>query len=129
MNRITVFLASAFLISCSGNEEARMRSMNQRELPLDTLLVRALNKGDTNAYSELSITYLDMPYGEFIPIAKKFADTYNYAPAYYDVYAYGYNHPDEKIRSLAMEYLRKAAEKGHGPAQEDLRSLTGTSIP
>src|SRR5688572_5822302 len=61
------------------------KSMNEIGRDRDDL-IRRLKKGDTEAYYQLQILYLDYKPGDFIPYAKYMADTLNYAPANLDVF-------------------------------------------
>ena len=101
--------------------------------PIEKLVPLVL-KGDTNAYYELYIAYMDIDRSSFLPYALLMANKYDYTIAYYDVYEcltllfWGNcdNHVcyldslDIKTRKMALEYLIKGAEKGEYNCLRDL---------
>jgi hypothetical protein len=64
-----------------------VRSMNDLGISIPETKVKALRKGDAEAYHDLKITYLDYATEDFLPIALEMANTQNFPPAYYDVYS------------------------------------------
>lgn len=128
------FIVLLILLACDSNKNQNSeRSMNDPGIPLRELKHQALEKGDTNAYETLSIAYLDFPDGEFLPIAFKMANKFDYSQAYFDTYTAlldlnGIYSPDEpldkidpKTKDLAIEYLIIAAVKGHEQSIETLK--------
>lgn len=90
-------------------------------------------KGDTTAYYQLSLDYMDSPYDGFLYTALIMANKYNYHIAYYDVYdiltqKYGLQELDEKTKELAIDYLRKGAQKGNKNCIEQLLLLNQQEI-
>lgn len=120
-----VFIVLMFL-SCNFKKE-KVIPMNYSERSDSELEKLVIEKGDTTAYYELSINYLDYPSERFLPYALIMANKYNYPQAYFDVYDrlwYLYDSPDSldnTSKEMALEYLRKAASKGHIQAREILK--------
>ncbi len=50
------------------------------------LHTQAFQAGDTLAYYDLSIHYMDLPTADFFPIAFQMANNHKFAPAYFDVF-------------------------------------------
>jgi len=84
----------------------------------------ALSKGDTSAYYQLNLNYIDSPSETFLYTALIMANKYEYHLAYLNVYEIltDNNHAegvseleniDKKTRVLALEYLKRGAEKGN----------------
>lgn len=100
--------------------------MNYREIPDSVLEKLVIEKGDTSAYYDLFVSYLDYSPEKFLPYALIMANKYNYPQAYYDVYDrlwYLYGNPDSldvATKKFALEYLEKAAQKGHAQARQTL---------
>lgn len=85
---IVSFFSLVIFLGCDSPEkESSARTMNTPDEPIDTLLARALDRGDTSAYYDLKIAYLDYRTGEFLPIALIMANKNQYPNAYYDVYS------------------------------------------
>lgn len=80
----TLYYLFFIFISCGSNEE--MRSMNSIDEPFDSLVHKAIDLGDKDAYADLSNYYLDMPTGTFLPIASRMANKHQYPLAFIDVY-------------------------------------------
>lgn len=109
--------------------------MNEPTRSMNVLEDLVNSKGDIGAYEELETAYLDYPHGEFYKFAKIMADKYNYPQAFYDVYFQllkPTNRPGTTIsldscsreeKEEAIYYLRKAFEKGFGPAGKELEYL------
>ena len=87
----------------------------------------ALNKGDTIAYYDLFISYLDRRIQDFLPYALIMANKYQYHLAYYHVYLclllisddwdeeagnYTLDKLDTTTCDMAIDYLRKGVVKG-----------------
>ncbi|WP_353098133.1 hypothetical protein [Empedobacter brevis] len=94
----------------------------------------ALIKGDTSAYYQLSLDYMDSPYDGFLYTALLMANKHNYHLAYEDVYYVltDYYHKkesteledlDEKTRTMALDYLKAGAEKGNKECKRILGRL------
>ena len=122
--------------SCNNNRiDDRTISMNEPSRPLSELEYLVLEKGDTNAYEELDVAYLDYEHGAFFKFAKVMADKYDYKQAYYDVYIQtlkrtrrtGYTISLDSCtleeRQLAINYLRMAEKKGHHQAKDTIKLL------
>jgi len=89
---------------------------------------RILHQGDTSAYKELKVIMLELPPEELFLWAYIMAEKYDYPQAYMDVfytilwvnndYEYYYfmdikqSTMDEKMRTIALKYLKKAHKKG-----------------
>jgi TPR repeat protein len=95
----------------------------------------ALEKGDTNAYDEMSIEFMDSPNDDrFLLTALLMANKHNYGPAYRDVYYcltddYHKGNKseledlDKKTRELALKYLIDGADMGNGDCMRILGQL------
>ena len=110
---------------------AKARSMN--DMGDETELLKLAQKGDTDAYDDLAIAYLDFPRGDFLPIAIEMAGKYDYPIAYHDVYSIvldtGKVYPDEPIDALdkksidfALDYLISGAKKGDEQCLDNILS-------
>lgn len=121
-----------FLVSCkhgSNDDSMEIKSINTPGTSETILKQNILEKGDVKSYEELSTAYLDRSEGEFMIWALIMANKYDYPQAYFDVFvqlselsgeAWSLDQLDEKTRTIAIEYLTKAAEKGHHQAPEVL---------
>ncbi len=131
-----VSLLLLLVFSCNNNRnEDRGKSMNEPSRPLSELEYLVLEKGDTNAYEELHIAYLDFEHGEFFKFAKVMADRYDYTQAYYDVYfqslkstkrggtTLGLDSCTLEEKNLAVKYLKMAEEKGQHQAKDEIEEL------
>ena len=106
---------------------------NQTSRPVEEL-ERLVLEGNTDAYDELYIAYMDIGEVRLLPYALLMANKYDYTNAYYDVYcclAFLYwdncvetecflDSLDIQTRTMALEYLKKAADKGETNALRDL---------
>ena len=97
--------------------------MNSADCSLKELEQLVIEKGDTSAYQEMSIQYLDLRKQEFLFYALVMANKYDYPQAFFDVfdcltYLDNYDLMDEKTAALAIKYLILAANMGHEQAQE-----------
>jgi len=110
-------------------------SMNERNTPDYFLEELVLEKGDTNAYEDLRISYLDYEHGKFLKFAKVMADKYKYCQAYYDVYCQiekptlrkgftlSLDSCTEKEKNEAIKYLYLAKRAGHHQAENTIEEL------
>lgn len=132
---VLVFM-SCDMKSNKTNSNEVVRSMNQPTVSESELKKAVLYEGDTGAYYELSISYLDHSFQEeFLFYAIIMANKYAYPQACFDVYFYltqtfssDINNMDENSANLAIEYLLKAHEKGHHQAKDIVEefSITGS---
>jgi hypothetical protein len=137
MNRLTIttftILLFGLLVSCNnGQQKEEVFSMNSPDRPISELVHLALEKGDTAAYYDLFIAYLDYNKGDFLPIALTMANKNDYPQAYYDVFDVildynGIRYPsdslkdiDNKSKDLALEYLIMGAKKSDISSMETL---------
>ena len=117
-----------------SNEDSVI-TMNEPSRPMSELEYLVLEKGDSIAYEELDIAYLDYGHGDFLKFAKVMADKYNYTQAYFDVYFQTLKPTQSEgttlsldsctleERNLAVKYLKMAEEKGHHQAKEEIEEL------
>ena len=133
---ILISLSLLLAYSCNNLEnEDKVRAMNDPSRPMIELESLVLEKGDTNAYYELDIAYLDYEHGEFFKFAKVMADKYDYTQAYFDVYSQTLKSTQREEttlsldsctleeRNLAIKYLKMAERKGHHQAKEEIQQL------
>ncbi|MDR0196153.1 MAG: hypothetical protein LBI73_13615 [Myroides sp.] len=128
--RMILLVCILFTISCI-RKDYPMQSISNNSFNHYKEL--ALMKGDTTAYYQLSLDYMDSPYDGFLYTALIMANKYNYHIAYYDVYdiltqKYGLQELDEKTKELAIDYLRKGAQKGNKNCIEQLLLLNQQEI-
>ena len=135
-NIVSIFLIILCLcVSCTtpraGTEEWIHGNATSR--PVHELESSVL-KGNTYAYDELCIAYLDIGTERLLPYAILMANKYDYTMAYYHVYdcltllywddcdddSCFLDSLDMQTRTMALEYLKKAADKGERNAQRDL---------
>lgn len=123
MKQIVILFIITTFISCK-KENIEKGNLN-KEYPITTATPEdfndykdlALNKGDTSAYYQLSLDYMDSPYDGFLYTALIMANKYDYHIAYYDVYEFltdkanGIDNLDKSTRDMALCYLKKGAEK------------------
>ncbi len=116
------------------NSDESIRSMNQPTISESELKKAILYNGNTSAYDELNISYLDHSIQEeFLFYALIMANKYDYPQAYFDVYFYltqffstDISNIDDKSAKLAIEYLLKAKDKGHHQAKEIVEEYSVT---
>lgn len=108
--------------------------MNSASHSLKDLRKLIIEQGDTAAYYELSIQYLDLGMQDFLVYALIMANKFDYPQAYFDVfdcityeYIDNYELIDEKTAALAIEYLIKAANMGHEQAQKMVKESAITT--
>lgn len=112
-------------VSCNKKDKLQEFSLNQPSKTYQELKELALTSGDTIAYHEMSIAYMDSPNDDrFLYVALIMANKHGYHLAYEDVYYVltDYYHKkefaeleelDEKTRAMALDYLKAGAEKGN----------------
>ena len=83
-----------------NHKNDNMRSMNDLGISIPETRHKAIVNGDTKAYHDLQITYLDYATEDFLPIALDMANRQNYPQAYYDVYS----------TLFMMEYLNEETD-------------------
>lgn len=113
------------------------KSNNMPEHPISELENAILLEGRKDFYQELKISYLDKELYEFLPWALLVANKFNSDAAYFDVYLclfqlsnisrdekdiknWSLDALDDKTQKMAIEYLKKAAERDHEQAKEIL---------
>jgi TPR repeat protein len=116
---LLIFIA-LFSFSCKQKTEnpVQMISMNHTR-PVEELKELIMLKGDTVAYDELAIAYMDEKYDEeYLIYSLIMANKYNYPPAYYNVYYcltsvfehHSYAEIDEITKEMAIRYLKRGVE-------------------
>lgn len=106
--------------SCKQKRESPVQiiTMNQTR-PIEELKELVLLKGDTVAYDELAIAFIDEKYDEeFLIYSMIMANKYNYPRAYYNVYYcltsvfehHSYAEIDKTTKELAIGYLKRGVE-------------------
>ena len=102
--------------------------------PIEELKKLVISKGDTKAYYELQIAYLNVHYygEEYLLYSIIMADKYNYPLAYFNVYhcliSILERHSedgkiDEKTKELALKYLKEGVELNDGQSTHELSEL------
>jgi len=130
---ITVGLFTIFHFSSDKQVLVKSVSMNNTR-PIKELKKLVLSKGDTIAYKELSIAYINVRYyeEEFLLYSIIMADKYNFPKAYYYVYKcltsifefHQYTGKiDEKTKKLALKYLKEGVELNDGESTHVLSEL------
>lgn len=109
------------------------------EKPIYDLIRKAIAKGDTVAYSNVSSIYFhEENETEFLYVAMIMANKYDYSAAYYDVYTtFAYPYTGERLdamdhdtKCLALYYLLRAKEKGVDQAINECETIfKGKKIP
>ena len=126
---IFILLAMSSLFGCRDSFKDNAISMNTAERSDAELRQLIIQKGDSSAYYELSVQYLDYGYQDFLFYALTMANKYNYPQAYYDVYCCitemylpaNLYLIDEYTATIAINYLIMAANMGHEHSQEIVR--------
>ena len=115
-------IIASLIIGCNKKEESfPMNSLTLSDR--DYYQNLALTKGDTSAYYNLNIYYMDYPIEGILYPALIMANKYEYHLAYLNVYEAltSQDHKkgvselenlDSATRKMALEYLNKGAEKG-----------------
>jgi len=120
-------------VCCRNNIKDSAKSINTA-IRSDSELARLIfQEGDSSAYYELSMQYLDYGYERFLPFALIMANKYDYQQAYFDIFDclwHIYGKPtaelilledlDSTTQKMAIDYLIKASFKGHEQAKEIL---------
>ena len=118
-----------------ANTQELVKSVSMNNMrPIEKLKKLVLSNGDTIAYSELRIEYLEVHYyeEEFLLYSIIMADKYNYPQAYYYVYEcltsiFERHHYagkiDEKTKELALKYLREGVELNDKQSTHELSEL------
>jgi len=130
MEKILLTIIIIGLMSCNENSKYNVTSINSGTSSDKELSRSILQQGDSSAYYELSMQYLDYGYEHFLPYSLIMANKYNYPQAYFDVYdclllLYG-SEPkdicllDSVTQKIAIEYLKKASSEGHSQARSIL---------
>lgn len=127
---IMLFITVCITISCI-RKDSPMQSITNNSIEHYKEL--ALTKGDTTAYYQLSLDYMDSPYDGFLYTALIMANKYNYHIVYYDVYTVltqkcSFYELDEKTKELILDYLEKGAEKGNKNCIEQLLLINQQEI-
>lgn len=127
MKKILMLITFISLISCKNNVKEDAISINSAMRSDNELEQLIIQKGDSSAYYELSMQYLDYGYERFLPFALIMANKYDYPQAYFDTYSCLWNicgsdgnKLDSTTQKMAIEYLQKASLKGHSQARETL---------
>lgn len=126
--RLTIIFLKSLIIT------SLITSCNKKEqsIPLNTTTTSdrdyyenlALTKGDTSAYYNLETYYMDYPIEGILYPALIMANKYDYHLAYLNVYEALTSHDhktkvseledlDSTTRKMALDYLKKGAEKGN----------------
>lgn len=129
--KTTCIAIAIICISCKKQKDEF--SLNQGSRPSHKLEELALKDGDTNAYHELSIEYMDSPNDTtFYNTALAMANKHDYHSAYLDLYytLTDYYHRndyrnlddlDSQKRKTAIDYLSIGANKGN----KDCKKILG----
>jgi len=147
---ITIF-AACLLYCCSNsthNKSVNNDSTPVKEIKLtnhldnDSLINKAINFNDTQAYNEIASRYLLANMGqEFFCFALRMAYKNNSAEAYYHVYdIIAYSSPkdskkyilsmESKTRNFALFHLLRSYEMGYERSQYEIHKLFGkVNIP
>ncbi len=132
MKKISVVFLLLFFLGCT-NWDKEDKKVNQNLKPIDSLRMKAILMGDTLAFNNLRIYYLDYPPEDFIPYAIYFAEKYNYPKANYEVYlclgmSYGQDLGEfsestmgKNQYALALKHLKIAAKADYYDASEILK--------
>ena len=122
---LTIIYFSLIIIGCTP------RSPNDPGVPLDVLKKKVIASGNKNAYEKLYIAYFDESGKEdFILYSIIMANKYESPDGCYQVYLglksiYNNELADmkEDMRSIAIQYLKKAASLNSVQANEELGNL------
>lgn len=119
-----ILLLTIISVGCKKKDKLQEFSLNQPSKSYQELKELALTNGDTIAYHEMSIAYMDSPNDDrFLYTALIMANKHNYHLAYEDVYYVltDYYHKkelteleelDPVTRKMALDYLIKGDKKG-----------------
>lgn len=118
---IYILLIITTLISCIQKEDKikslEVISMNNTR-PIDELKELVLSKGDTAAFNELEVAYLnEKNEEEYLLYSLVMANKYNYPRAYFQVYYcltsvfdHSVGEIDEETKNTALKYLKKGVD-------------------
>jgi TPR repeat protein len=116
---IIIILIIIIIALCRQREESGIEviTMNHTR-PINELKELVLTKGDTAAYDELAIAFMNEKYyEEYLIYSILMANKYHYPRAYFYVYfclafqlEYDVKSLDEETIALAIRYLKKAVE-------------------
>ncbi len=132
---ILVFIVGLFVFyQINSRKQVSVKSVSMNNTrPIKELKKLVLSKGDTIAYKELRIAYLNVDYyeEEFLLYSIIMADKYNYPKAYYYVYKcltsvfewHHYGKIDEKTKILALKYLKEGVELNDSESTNQLSKL------
>lgn len=124
------FILLFMIMSCNFKKDKGI-PINYSETPDSKLEKLVIDKGDTSAYYDLFVVYLDYSSEKFLPYALIMANKYNYPQAYYDVYDCLWNFYESSdslditTKIMALEYLQNAAQRGHTQALQKLDEYSG----
>jgi cellulose synthase/poly-beta-1,6-N-acetylglucosamine synthase-like glycosyltransferase len=133
---ILVIISGIFIIFHFSHDKPKLVksvSLNNTR-PIKELKKLVLSKGDTIAYKELSIAYLNVPFyeEEYLLYSIIMADKYKFPKAYFNVYwcltsifeFHIYTGKiDEKTKDLALKYLKEGVELNDGESTHVLSEL------
>ena len=123
INFLKYIIIILLIISCDKKEKGQpMINMSLKDVTGYKKL--AIKNGDIKAYNSLSSDYVDSPYEGLLYTALIMANKYEYPLAYEDTYycLTDYYHKkrftelediDPATRKMALDYLKKGAEKGN----------------
>lgn len=128
-----LLLITILIFGCKHKPKEKILSMNESARPESELIKLIINKGDTLAYDELRISYLDYRPQDFLPYALIMANKYNHPQACFDVYMclweiYGQtdysltllDDLDSITQKMAIDYLKKGVKYGHFQSMQTL---------
>lgn len=125
MNKYFYCITISFVVLSCQLKNDNSVSMNHREQPDWELEKLVIEQGDTSAYYNLSVAYLDYSSEKFLPYALIMANKYDYPQAYFDVftcltdiYIENINQIDTTTANLAINYLLKADQRQHHQAKD-----------
>lgn len=126
-----LIIISSLFIGCTIDNNKKpigetKKTIDHQITNQSTLKNEVLFSGDIEAYQLLKTEYLNYAfYEEILLYAMIMANKHDYPQAYFDVftcltdiYLSDLNQIDEITASIAIEYLIKAADKGHHQAKE-----------
>lgn len=127
---------NVFMLSCCNHRSYdNSCSINSATKSISELKQLIIEQGDSCAYSDLKIQFLDFQFGseDLLPYAMIMANKYNYTQAYFDVfdcltipYWSDIHQIDSRTAKLAISYLLLAANKGQEQACEIVDSYSIT---
>lgn len=124
-------ILTSILCYCN-NEKGKPFPMNNSSVEsIEKLSQLVIEQGDTAAFYQLSVDYMDSPFDSYLYTSLIMANKYNYPPAYMEVYNCLTGLPnkkdftelddlDEKTRALALKYLIEGSGLGCGECKQFL---------